>query len=102
MQKGKVAIFNGTPETRAKVNNFKSILEMKNPHKKITQGEAVEFAIEQAERVPELEKEIELLRAKAWEEHCDNVRLQDDYQKLKLRLKSSIEVSENKELWSED
>lgn len=86
MQKGKVVIFNGSLKTRAKVNHFLSELKLKNPEKKITQGEAVEFAIEQAEKVPELEKHIEELRAKAWEEHLDKERISEDYQRLKLRV----------------
>lgn len=64
MQKGKVVIFNGSLKTRAKVNHFLSELKLKDPEKKITQGDAVEYAIEQAEKVPMLEKENADLKAR--------------------------------------
>lgn len=57
MQKGKVIIANGSPETRARLNNFKSKMQLEKPLEKITMGDAIDFAIIQAERVPALEKE---------------------------------------------
>jgi hypothetical protein len=59
MQEGKVRVIiaNGSPETRALLTNFRSQMKLKDPLKKITMGNAIDFAIKQAERVPELEKE---------------------------------------------
>lgn len=61
MQKGIVRIADGSPETRARLTNFLSQMKLKDPLKKITMGSAIDFAIEQAERVPELEKKIKEL-----------------------------------------
>lgn len=62
MQKGKVIIANGSPETRARLTNFRSKMKLKDPLKKITMGDSIDYAIEQAERVPELEKKIKELQ----------------------------------------
>ena len=62
MQKGKVIIANGSPETRARLINFRSKMKLKDPIKKITMGDSIDYAIEQAERVPELEKKIKELQ----------------------------------------
>lgn len=62
MQKGKVIIANGSPETRARLTNFRSKMKLKDPIKKITMGDSIDYAIEQAERVPELEKKIKELQ----------------------------------------
>lgn len=64
MQKGKVVIFNGRPETQAKVNHYKTELQLKTPNKRITQGDAVEHAIQEAEKVPTLEAENAELKKK--------------------------------------
>lgn len=64
MQKGKVIIANGSPETRARLTNFRSKMKLKDPIKKITMGDSIDYAIEQAERVPELEKENMELKEK--------------------------------------
>jgi len=64
VQAGKVIIANGSPETRARLTNFRSQMKLKDPLKKITMGAAIDFAIEQAERVPELEKEYIDLKEK--------------------------------------
>ena len=57
MQKCIVRIADGSPETRARLTNFRSQMKLKDPIKKITMGDSIDYAIEQAERVPELEKE---------------------------------------------
>jgi AmiR/NasT family two-component response regulator len=64
MQKGKVIIANGSPETRARLINFRSKMKLKDPIKKITMGDSIDYAIEQAERVPELENENKKLKEK--------------------------------------
>lgn len=58
MQDGKVKIADGLPETRAHLENFKSKMKLETPLKKITMGDAVDFAITQAEKVPALEARI--------------------------------------------
>ena len=62
MQKGIVRIADGRPETRARLSSFKSKMQMGDPLKKITMGDSIDYAIEQAERVPELEKKIKELQ----------------------------------------
>lgn len=62
MQKGIVRIADGRPETRARLKNFLSKMQLVNPSDKITMGAAIDFAIAQAERVPELEKKIKELQ----------------------------------------
>jgi hypothetical protein len=61
MQENKVKIADGSPETRARLSNFKSKMQIERPLEKITMGDAIDFAIEQAEKVPELEKRIKEL-----------------------------------------
>ena len=58
MQKGIVRIADGSPETRARLKNFLSKMQLEKPLEKITMGDAIDYAIEQAEKVPELEKRI--------------------------------------------
>lgn len=58
MQKGIVRIADGSPETRARLKNFLSKMQLANPSKKITMGDAIDYAIEQAEKVPELEERL--------------------------------------------
>lgn len=62
MQEGKVIIANGSPETRARLTNFRSQMKLKDPLKKITMGDSIDYAIEQAERVPVLERKIKELQ----------------------------------------
>ena len=57
MQKKKTGIVDGYPETRARLNFFKSSQNLVNKKLK-TLEDAVNFAIDEAERVPELEKKI--------------------------------------------
>jgi hypothetical protein len=64
VQAGKVIIANGSPETRARLTNFRSQMKLKDPLKKITMGDSIDYAIEQAERVPELENENKKLKEK--------------------------------------
>jgi len=62
MQEGKVKIADGRPETRASLSNFKSKMQLENPLEKITMGDAIDYAIVQAERVPALEEENKKLK----------------------------------------
>jgi hypothetical protein len=80
MQKGKVIIANGSPETRARLTNFRSQMKLKDPLKKITMGDSIDYAIEQAERVPELEKENRELKKRIKElEEVNNLKPDDKY-----------------------
>lgn len=69
-----VKIAMGSPETRARLSNFKSKMQLANPNDKITMGDAIDFAIEQAEKVPELEKKIKELQ-----EVINNSKTDDPY-----------------------
>ena len=80
MKKGIVNIAQGTPEQLNILKSFLLDSQVKYPEKRLkTHADGVIFAVEQAKKVPALEKEIEELRAKAWEEHCDHERLKEDY-----------------------
>lgn len=62
MQKGIVRIADGSPETRARLSNFKSKMQLEKPLEKITMGDAIDYAIIQAEKVHELKKKIKELQ----------------------------------------
>jgi hypothetical protein len=64
MKNGVVRIADGHPETRARLNNFKSKMQLEKPLEKITMGDAIDYAIVQAERVPALEEENRELKEK--------------------------------------
>lgn len=94
MQKGIVKIADGKLETRNKLNLFLSTQKMYYSERKIkTMDDAISFAIDEAQRVPELIKELEELRSEAWILQKDKDLLLEDLQKAKARIK---EIEENK------
>lgn len=63
MQKGRVVLAFGSPESREKLNFFKASMKLKRPEIRIkTQEDAINYAITEAMKVPELEKEIKELK----------------------------------------
>jgi len=71
MKKGNVVLANGSVEVRAKVNHFLSGLKLKKCTLRgtviKTQADAIDYAIEQAEKVPALEKRVQELKERITE-----------------------------------
>lgn len=101
----KVKLVDASPETREKLKIFQSGAILRGctlEGKRIkTLEDAVLFAIEQAERVPELEKENSELRAAKFELEKDNSRLQEDIKQLKEKNKELENEIERIELQHE-
>lgn len=58
MQKEKVNIAQGYPETRERLRAFLGASNLKYSRRLKTLADAIDFAIEQAQKVPELESQI--------------------------------------------
>lgn len=86
MQTGKVRIADGTPETLDNLKLFLIESKRRYPEAELkTLASAIDFAIEQARKIPSLEKEILNLRADNFALQKDNGLLIEEVKKLKTR-----------------
>ena len=94
MQKGKVNIAQGYPETLSNLKIFQETQKIEHPEKKLkTLADAIDFAVEQAERVPGLEKENSELREE--NEKLKDAKLDFTYDELEALFNIANAVDES-------
>jgi len=102
MQKGKVNIAQGYPETLSKLKIFLEEQKRKHSENRLkTLEDAINFAIDEAEKVPALNKEINELRAECFALQKDKGVLLDDYQKARTQVKELEEERDMNEFYND-
>ena len=87
MKKGLVNIAQGTPETLSDLKIFMEESKKRYSEEKIkTLESGVKFAIKQAKRVPDLEKEIKILHETIVGNRLDETNYLKEINELKMKL----------------